>query len=155
MACHGQGGVSNNPQWPNLAGQKEGYLVAQISAFRDGQRSNPLMAPMVNGLSDAEIAALAAYYSSQALSVAASGSASLVESGHNRAGYCISCHGMKGITANREWPNLAGQQAAYLENQLRAFRSGNRDSGLMQTIIANLSDKDLTALASYFSQLTP
>jgi cytochrome c553 len=155
VACHGVGGVSNNPLWPSLAGQKPGYLIAQITAFRDGQRANPVMAPMVNGLSDADIAALAAYFASQKVSVAASGSASLVESGHNRAGYCVSCHGMQGITANPEWPNLAGQQAAYLENQLRAFRSGARDSGLMQTVIANLSEEDFTALAAYFSQLTP
>jgi cytochrome c553 len=153
VACHGQGGVSSNPQWPSLAGQKQGYLIAQITAFRDGQRSNAMMAPMVSGLRDEDIAALAAYFSAQEVSVAASGNAALVDKGHNRAGYCVSCHGMKGITANPEWPNLAGQQAAYLENQLRAFRSGTRDSGLMQTVIANLSEQDFAALASYFSQL--
>lgn len=50
--------------WPNLAGQKAGYLVAQMKAFRDGQRPNPMMAPMAAPLSDDDIANLAAYYSS-------------------------------------------------------------------------------------------
>ena len=155
VACHGQRGVSSNPEWPSLAGQKPGYLAAQIKAFRDGERSNPQMAPMVSSLSDADIVALAAYYSGQTGNAAASGDTDLVARGHNRAGYCVSCHGMQGITANDEWPNLAGQQAQYLENQLRAFRSGDRDSGLMQTVIANLSAEDLAALAAYFSQLAP
>ena len=63
-ACHGPNGISPNDLWPNLAGQKEGYLIAQMKAFRDGQRSNAMMAPMVAPLSDDDIANLAAYYSS-------------------------------------------------------------------------------------------
>ena len=63
-ACHGANGVSNNDIWPNLAGQKQGYLVKQMKAFRDGQRKDPMMAPMAAPLSDDDIANLAAYYSS-------------------------------------------------------------------------------------------
>ena len=63
-ACHGGAGISPTGTWPNLAGQKEEYLVAQITAFRDGARENAQMAPMVSGLSDEDIANLAAYYSS-------------------------------------------------------------------------------------------
>ena len=64
-ACHGANGISPNPIWPNLAGQKEMYLIKQIKAFRDGDRKDPTMAPMVAGLTDEDIANLAAYYSSQ------------------------------------------------------------------------------------------
>jgi cytochrome c553 len=64
-SCHGPTGVSLSPLWPNLAGQKEQYLVKQIKAFRDGTRQDPMMAPMVAALSDADIDNLAAYYSSQ------------------------------------------------------------------------------------------
>jgi cytochrome c553 len=63
--CHGPGGVSSNPMWPNLAGQQEQYLAKQIKAFRDGDRKDPMMSPMVAALSDADIANLAAYYASQ------------------------------------------------------------------------------------------
>lgn len=63
-ACHGPNGISPNDMWPNLAGQKAGYLTAQMKAFRDGKRSDPMMAPMAAPLSDADIANLAAYYSS-------------------------------------------------------------------------------------------
>ena len=63
-ACHGGEGISPNGAWPNLAGQKEAYLAAQITAFRDGARVNAQMAPMVATLSDEDIADLAAYYAS-------------------------------------------------------------------------------------------
>lgn len=64
-ACHGPTGVSVNPLWPNLAGQKEAYLVKQIKAFRDGERNDPTMAPMVAPLTDADIDDLAAFFASQ------------------------------------------------------------------------------------------
>jgi|TARA_B100001964_G_C14253246_1_gene611027 cytochrome c553 len=63
-ACHGAAGISPNDQWPNLAGQKEGYLLKQIKAFRDGERIDPMMAPMVKPLSDTDVENLAAYFSS-------------------------------------------------------------------------------------------
>jgi len=63
-ACHGAEGISPTDIWPNLAGQKMGYLIKQIKAFRDGDRKDPVMSPMAAGLSDDEIANLAAYYSS-------------------------------------------------------------------------------------------
>ena len=61
--CHGAQGVSNNPMWPNLAGQQQGYLVKQLQAFRDGTRSDPMMNPMAKPLSDTDIRNLAAYFS--------------------------------------------------------------------------------------------
>ena len=62
--CHGASGVSNNPMWPNLAGQKDAYLVKQMKAFRDGTRNDPMMSPMAKPLSDADIDNIAAYFSS-------------------------------------------------------------------------------------------
>lgn len=62
-SCHGMNGVSNNDLWPNLAGQKAGYLEKQLKAFRSGARQDPMMAPMVKNLSDEDIADLAAYFS--------------------------------------------------------------------------------------------
>jgi len=64
VGCHGDAGVSSNPMWPNLAGQKEGYLVKQLRALRDGTRTDPMMSPMAKPLSDEDIENLAAYFSS-------------------------------------------------------------------------------------------
>lgn len=63
-ACHGVEGASTNDMWPNLKGQKAGYLSKQIKAFKDGSRKDPLMSSMASSLSDADIENVAAYFSS-------------------------------------------------------------------------------------------
>jgi cytochrome c553 len=62
--CHGPEGVSSNPMWPNLKGQKEGYIIKQLKALREGTRTDPMMSPMAKPLTDADIENLAAYFSS-------------------------------------------------------------------------------------------
>jgi len=64
VACHGADGVGKAPQYPNLAGQKEDYLIKQLKAFRSGERKDSNMEPLAQPLSDQDIAALAAYFSS-------------------------------------------------------------------------------------------
>lgn len=63
ISCHGQNGISPNPEWPNLAGQKEGYLLDALKAYKNGQRVHPIMTAVAKALSDDEIADLSAYYS--------------------------------------------------------------------------------------------
>jgi len=65
QACHGTNGISRSPRIPNLAGQQPDYLVAQLQAFRSGTRKNDLMEAIAAQLSDADIAALAQYWSSR------------------------------------------------------------------------------------------
>lgn len=65
-ACHGADGISAIPTYPNLAGQKEAYIAAQLAAFKSGERKGAnaaIMAPMAAGLSDQAMKDLAAYYS--------------------------------------------------------------------------------------------
>lgn len=61
--CHGQNGISAIPNYPNLKGQKEQYIIKSLRAFRDGQRTDPAMSPMARPLSDTDIEDLAAYFS--------------------------------------------------------------------------------------------
>ncbi len=61
-SCHGPEGVSMNPLWPNLAGQKELYLAKALADYKAGNRTDPTMAPLAKGLGDEEIQDLAAYY---------------------------------------------------------------------------------------------
>jgi cytochrome c553 len=155
VACHGQNGVSGNPEWPNLAGQHEAYLAIQITSFRDGTRDNPVMAPFVADLTDADISALANYYASQPRVTAANGDPALVSSGENLSAYCKACHGMQGVPAANEWPIIAGQHAQYLQKQLAAYKSGARVNPHMQAAIAHLGEEQFKALAAYYSQLSP
>lgn len=63
-ACHGAAGISANPMWPNLAGQKAAYTKKQLAAFKAGTRKDPMMSPQAMGLSDADMDNIAAYYAS-------------------------------------------------------------------------------------------
>jgi len=66
IGCHGPHGKSSNSEiYPTLAGKDDAYLVEQMKAFRDGSRNNPLMSPMSFGLTDDDIANLAAYLAAQ------------------------------------------------------------------------------------------
>lgn len=62
VACHGEDGRGIAPNFPVLAGQHADYLVHSLKQYRNGERNNALMAPMATGLSDDDIADLAAYY---------------------------------------------------------------------------------------------
>lgn len=73
QACPGEHGISRNPRVPNLAGQQEAYLAAQLRAFRAGTRNNDSMQAIAAQLSDEQIAALAAYWHSQPASADAHG----------------------------------------------------------------------------------
>jgi cytochrome c553 len=65
VACHGNDGIGIRPEYPNLAGQHADYIEQALKAYRAGQRKNPIMGGMAAPLTDADIKALAEYYSSQ------------------------------------------------------------------------------------------
>ena len=60
--CHGAAGISTGGNFPNLAAQKEGYIAAQLRAFRAEDRSNALMNAVAASLSDTDIENLAAHF---------------------------------------------------------------------------------------------
>ncbi len=63
-SCHVQNGISPNDIWPNLAGQKQGYLAKQMMDYRSGKRTDPSMDAMMKMLNDDDVQNVAAYYSS-------------------------------------------------------------------------------------------
>ena len=68
-------------------------------------------------------------------------------------GTCVACHGADGIGKSPQYPNLQGQKAAYLEKQLKAFRSGERKDSNMNPLSTALSDEDIAELAAYFENV--
>lgn len=69
QVCHGKDGLAKFPEAPNIAGQKESYLVRTLAAFKAGERKNEQMTVVVKGLSDEDIANVAAYYASIKITV--------------------------------------------------------------------------------------
>jgi cytochrome c553 len=64
-ACHGANGVSVAEHIPNLAGQRAGYLTAQLQAFKDGSRKSEIMNAIAALLNDDDIAGAAAFFASK------------------------------------------------------------------------------------------
>jgi cytochrome c553 len=113
------------------------------------------MAPMMVGITDEEVLALAGYYAEQTPATASSGNPDLVAAGENLSAYCKACHGMQGKSVALVWPNLAGQQADYLQQQLSAFKGGDRLNTNIHTVLAPFGEAEFAALAAYYSQLSP
>jgi cytochrome c553 len=65
QACHGPKGISVSPEFPNLAGQNEDYIVASLHHYKDGHRKNPIMVGQAANLTERDIQDLAAYFSEQ------------------------------------------------------------------------------------------
>jgi cytochrome c553 len=96
----------------------------------------------------------AAVNATAAAAPAPSGAGS-AEAGATKAAVCTACHGVNGNSTNPEWPNLAGQNAAYIREQLGMFKAKKRNNPIMQPIIEPLSEQDFADLAAFFSAQTP
>ncbi len=74
-----------------------------------------------------------------------------VAMGKEKSEACAACHGANGISVSEKYPNLAGQKENYLGKQLKAFKAKTRKNTLMNAIAEQLSDKDISNLAAFFS----
>ena len=165
-ACHGADGNSPAPNFPKLAGQGERYLLKQLHDIKSGNRQVVEMTGMLDNLSDQDLEDIAAYFSSQKMSVGAA-DPKLVQRGEAlfRGGKleegmpaCTGCHSPNGAClAAAAFPHLGGQHAQYVAKQLTDFREGNRtndgDSMIMRSIAAKLSNKDIEAVSSFIQGL--
>lgn len=165
-ACHGADGNSVNPAWPSIAGQHPVYIENALRAFKDGTRSDVLMTAQTMGLSDDDMADLAAYFASQT-AIKRTADPALAKTGERlyRGGNtdsnltaCIGCHGPTGRgNAPAGYPSLTGQHAAYSAKQLDDYQSGARksdgDTQIMRNIAARLTQDEINALAAYIQGL--
>ncbi len=164
-ACHGADGKAIQPAYPNLAGQHASYIAKQLTEYRDGERVNALMSGQAANLSDEDIQDLAAYYSEMTKIEGASTEDNLTL-GMNiyRGGItatsvaaCAACHGPAGEgNPGAAWPVVSGQNAQYLADQLRYFRTGERanDPGsMMRGVSKRMTDEEIDAVANYISGL--
>ncbi len=91
-----------------------------------------------------------------AVLLAVAGSPALAQdatAGKQLAGQCRTCHGLDGIAQIPIAPNLAGESQIYLEKQLKAFRSGERENEMMSVVVKNLSDKQISDLSAWYASI--
>lgn len=158
--CHGKNGVSTDPTIPSLAGQHKIYTSRELRAFKTTTRVNATMNQIAGGLTEREISALASYYQTLKPMTNHGGSSSAVQDGDGFSlsqgkvsyAFCQGCHGPRG-SGNEANPRIAGQHAAYLIQQLEAYKEGARKSPIMSGIASALTDDEIQNLAEYMAGL--
>jgi cytochrome c553 len=166
-ACHGVDGNSVTPDWPMLAGQHANYIVKQLRAFKEGERTDVTMKPFADMLSEQDMLDVAAYFEAQKPTPKGA-DPSLVNLGQQiyRGGVpargvaaCIACHGPDGSgNPLAAYPRISSQHAAYTTKQLNAYRLGDRRSDvdvnqMMRNVAGQLFEDEIRALASYVQGL--
>ncbi len=76
-----------------------------------------------------------------------------IAAGKAKAATCAGCHGVDGIAANPQYPNLAGQNAPYLVAAMKAYKDGSRNHPVMKAMVSALSDEDMENIAAYYESL--
>jgi cytochrome c553 len=162
-ACHGEEGMSMTAQFPRLAGQSPEAIYNQLSDYRSGARFNAQMTPVAQGLSEEQLAEVAAYFghikSGPALGL---GQKTVDDEAIRRLIFrgdparrippCEGCHA-RGVGGPPEAPVIAGQTAAYVERQLLAYRSGERRNDVyrrMRDIAERLTPAEIKALSTAY-----
>ena len=166
--CHGADGAGGGA-FPNLTIQSRDYLARTLAAYAAGRRRSGFMQVIATELSPTQIDALATHYAALPRKAAAAGQSAPAE-GQQIAlvgvpakglGPCAGCHGVT-PAAIKAYPSLEGQQAWYLANQMRVFRSGGRgtivgDKAIdpMVAIARRLTDVQIDAVARWYAAQPP
>ncbi len=147
---------------PLLNSQLSPYLLKELLDYQSGKRQNPIMTPLLQGLSMADLNDIIAYTETgpKLGSVPMDPNlyvqgAMLYRAGNREEGIpaCAACHSPDGSgNSQAKFPRLAGQNPAYIEAQLKAFKTKTRVNDphqMMQDIAAKLSDQQIQEVASY------
>jgi cytochrome c553 len=156
-SCHGADGNATLNGMPSLAAQPALFLETQLVLIREGIREIPSMTGMLNGFTDVELTAIAAYYADKPLAAVPKDLDPVLfaRGGELAQGMrCGICH-LPTYLGRDQIPRLAGQREDYLLHSLLQFRNGEasgRDSN-MTAAVYGVSDGDLKAMSYFLSRV--
>jgi cytochrome c553 len=159
--CHGSKGASENAGIPSLAGQRPVYLYRQLKAYQSGARKASAMNEAARFLSDDALVKVAAYYANLDPAPPSGGAPPAaakpgpLEAGKAAAAGCVGCHGETGVSKTPGTPSLAGESPQYLVTAMNAYRSGQRRSDVMTSMLAAIPEPDLGNIGLYFALQKP
>ncbi|MGZ5113037.1 MAG: c-type cytochrome [Usitatibacter sp.] len=160
--CHGITGISTTKEVPHIAGQRAGYLHAELRIYKQGARGESPMANAVKLLSDDALMKAAAYYATldpaqpaAAAAKAASAKPDPVQAGKAASAGCAGCHGENGVSKTPGMPSLVGLDPKYIAAAIAAYKSGQRKNDLMKSLVAALSDADVNNIALFYALQKP
>jgi len=148
--CHGEDGNSRTRGIPSLAGQQPRYFVLAIQEYLNAERKKAPMHSMLPGLTKLDMESLALYFASQTPAQRAAPSFGDPVAGEPLTAVCGGCHGSHGVSTDTATPVLAGQDARYLVNAIKAYRT-TRTRESMRVYVTGLSDKDVQNIAAFYT----
>jgi cytochrome c553 len=140
---------------PSLVGLDPKYFITAVSAYKSGQRKHDMMKTLVSALTEADMNNIALHYAVQKPAKAQTPSPGDQTAGKAAAAACAGCHGEGGVSANPATPSLAGQDAQYFADAMRAYKDGSRADPTMKATAASLDDNTLKNLATYYANQQP
>jgi cytochrome c553 len=160
VRCHNLNGISTTRGTPHIAGQRAGYLHAQLRAYQRGTRSQSTMAGAVKFLRDDALVNVAAYYASldparPAANLKAPPDNDPVQAGKNAASACGGCHGENGVSSMPGTPSLAGLDPKFFAASMAAYKSGERKNDMMKSFAAGVNDATVANLALFYALQKP
>jgi cytochrome c553 len=153
--CHGETGVTKMPGTPNLVGLDPKYFVTAMNAYKSGQRRHDMMKALATPLADTDLKNVALYYALQKPARAQTPASGDQAAGKSAAAACSGCHGENGVSTNPANPSLAGQDAQYLANALKAYKDGSRKEETMKLAVSSLSERAIADMAAHYAQQEP
>jgi cytochrome c553 len=148
--CHGADGNSTIAGIPSLAGQQPHYLVVAIQEYLKKERKAAPMHGLLPTLTNLDMETLALYFASQTPAQRASPASGDPAAGEPLSAVCGGCHGAHGVSTDSATPSLAGQDARYLVDAIKAYRTTRKREN-MRLYITGLSDKDIGNIAVFYS----
>jgi len=153
--CHGEDGVSSTAGMPSLIGMDPKYFIAAINAYKGGQRKHDMMKTLVSGLSETDLNNIALFYALEKPAKAKTPAPGNVAAGKTAAAGCVGCHGEGGVSGNPTTPSLAGQDAQYFIDTMRAYKDGSRSDATMKGPAGSIDDATAKNLAAYYATQVP
>jgi cytochrome c553 len=150
VKCHGEDGNSTAPGIPGLAGQQPQYLVVAMQEYLKKERKEAPMHGLLPALTNLDMETLALFFSSQAPAQRAAAPFGDPAAGEPLSAVCGGCHGAHGVSGDSATPNLAGQDARYLVEAIKAYRT-TRKREKMRLYITGLSDAQIRDIAAFYS----
>jgi cytochrome c553 len=148
--CHGEDGNSKIAGTPSLAGQQPQYLVVAIQEYLAKERKAAPMHALLPGLSKLDKESLALYFASQTPAQRAAPGFGDPAAGEPLSAVCGGCHGANGVSTDSATPSLAGQDARYLVDAIKAYRT-TRKRDKMRLYVTGLGDREIQNIAAFYS----
>jgi cytochrome c553 len=148
--CHGADGNATTPGIPSLAGQQPHYLVVATQEYLNGVRKTDPMHSLLRPLSKLDMESVALYFASQAPAERAAPASGDPAAGEPLTAVCGGCHGSHGVSTDAATPNLAGQDARYLVNAIKAYPKVRRHLS-MESYVGDLGPADIENIAAFYA----